>query len=312
MNNQDVVAVCSRSFSNNKILRDELLKKYKNVIFNDTGKQLADRELIDFLHGATKAIVALEKFTPEIINQLKTVRVLSKYGVGLDMIDLDALKISGIKLGWQGGVNKRSVAELTLFFMLALLRKSIQLNNLAKESGQWKQVIGQTLTEKKVGIIGCGNVGKDLVTLLKPFNCKIYSYDIVDYSDFYDKNNIVKTNLNELLETCEIVTIHTPLDSSTRHLINESNISLMADQSILINTARGGIVDEVALSKKLSENKGFMAGFDVLEIEPPEGPSELMNHANFICTPHIGGSTEDSVLKMGRSAIDSLDDHFLF
>ena len=312
MNDKDLVAVCSRSFSNNKILRDELLKKYKNVIFNDAGKQLADQELVDFLFGATKAIVALEKFTPEVIGQLKTIRILSKYGVGLDMIDINALRSRGIKLGWQGGVNRRSVAELTLCLMLSLLRQSIQLNNLAKERYQWKQVIGKTLTEMKVGIIGCGNVGKDLVTLLKPFNCKIYSYDVVDYPDFYKKNNIVKLSLDELLATCEIVTIHTPLDSSTRYLINDSNINFMASDSILINTARGGVVDEVALSKKLSENRGFMAGFDVLEVEPPEALCGLMQFENFICTPHIGGSTEDSILKMGRSAIDSLDGYFLY
>jgi len=310
MNDKDFVAVCSRSFSNNEILREELLGKYKNVVFNESGKQLHGDELVDFLAGATKAIVALEKFTPDIILRLTTVRVLSKYGVGLDMIDIDAIKKAGIRLGWQSGVNKRSVSELTLGFMLASLRKSIQLNQIVKE-GDWRQVVGETLSGKTIGIIGCGNIGKDLIGLLKPFNCQILVNDIVDLSEFSALNSVTQVSLADLLGRSQIVTIHTPLDQSTRHLIGESNINLMSDQSILINTARGGVVEENALAKKLIKQQSFLAAFDVLEVEPPDLNSTLLSLPNFICTPHIGGSTQDSILRMGRSAIDSLDDYYL-
>ena len=217
MNTKDKVAVCSRSFSSNEVLRDRLLSRYKYVTFNDYGLSLSGDSLVSFLNGHSKAITALESITEEVISQLPELKVISKYGVGLDMIDMNSLNKYGVKLGWEAGVNKRSVSELTLSLIISSLRH-VRLANNQITKGRWKQHIGSQLTNKRVGIIGCGNVGKDLIKLLKPFNCQIYVYDIRDYSEFYKENNIITLDLDDLLSQSDIVSLHIPLDKTTRNI----------------------------------------------------------------------------------------------
>ena len=166
------VAVTSRSFSSHSGLRKELLKKYPETDFNDSGESLSGQRLVEFLSGHTKAITALEILDETVLRQLSDLEVITKYGGGLDMLDLSAMSAMGKKLGWTSGVNRRSVSELALSFMIASLRK---LSYCQKEilAGRYRQIQGRELTGRTVGIIGCGNIGKDLVEMLKPFNCKI-------------------------------------------------------------------------------------------------------------------------------------------
>jgi phosphoglycerate dehydrogenase-like enzyme len=301
------IAVCSRSFSRNPILRAELEAQYRNVKFNDEGLELKGNSLVAFLKGHEKAITALEKLDDFVLSQLPDLKVIGKYGVGLDMIDMDAMRKYKIRLGWEGGVNRRGVAELVLAFILSMLRE-IPAANREVMKGTWRQHTGIQLTGKTVGIIGCGHVGKEMVKLLEPFNCTILVNDIQTYSDFYAANNIKATQLDELLMQSDVVTLHTPLDDSTRNLINESNICLMKRSAILINAARGGIVEESALKKALMTNSIAGAAFDVFTQEPPTD-LELLNLPNFLATPHIGGSSKEAILAMGRSAIKGLSEN---
>lgn len=301
----DLIAVCSRSFSKNSILRAELQSKYRNVKFNDEGLELKGDSLIRFLTGCDKAIVALEKIDEQILENLPNLKVISKYGVGLDMIDLASLHKYRVKLGWEGGVNKRSVAELALTFALTMLRKLPECNNSIK-SGLFSQIIGEQLTGKIFGIIGCGNVGKELINLLKPFQVKLYVYDIIFDEQYYLQNNIQFVSLDELLSKSDIVSLHIPLDDSTRNIINKQKLSLLKENAILINTARGGLVDEQELKNILVNRKIAAAAFDVYSSEPSVDLN-LLQLPNFYGTPHIGGSTIESILAMGRSAINGLE-----
>lgn len=301
----DKIAVASRSFSKNPILRAELLERYPAVTFNETGKVLHGEELVSFLKGHDKAIVGLETINEEILKSVPEIKGFSKYGVGLDMIDLDSLIKNRVLLGWTGGVNRRSVAELALTFALLLVR-SVHQSHTKLINREWTQVKGHELTRKNIGIIGCGHVGKDLVRLLQPFKCRILVNDIQNYPEFYREHSIIEMKLEELLSEADVVSIHVPLDSSTRNLLNETRLLKMKKGAILLNTARGNIVDEVALKKLLVSGHIAGAGFDVYGIEPPTDP-ELLNHPNFYGTPHMGGSSVEAVLAMGRSAIANLD-----
>lgn len=305
MNLKDKVAVCSRSFSNNQDLRQELLQRYQNVTFNDEGIKLSGDTLVEFIQGHDKAIIALETVDEYVLSKLPQLKIISKYGVGLDMIDLKAMEKFGVKLGWTAGVNKRSVAELVIAFAIALLRHVPTGNDLVR-SGGWKQLIGAQLTGSTFGIIGCGNVGRDLVKLLQPFNCKILVNDIIDQHEFYAANNIRPVGLEELLLEADIVSMHLPLDISTRDLLNMDKLSLLRPSAILINVARGGMVDEQSLKELLMSKKLAAAAFDVFAQEPPSD-FELLNLPNFLATPHIGGSSAEAILSMGRAAIHSLD-----
>jgi len=299
------VAVASRSFSRHPELRALVLERYPDTKFNDEGLALHGNSLIEFLSGYEKAITALEVIDDSILSQLPKLKVIGKFGVGLDMIDLHALKNYGIKLGWTGGVNKRSVSELVISFAVALLHRSVFANSEVR-NGKWYPVKGRQLSDCTFGIIGCGHIGKDLVQLLKPFNCEILVHDILNYQEFYEKNNVKSVGIEELIKKSDVVTLHLPLDDSTKNIMNEERLQMLKSSAVLINLARGGLIDEAILKKMLLEKRIAGAALDVFEIEPPVD-KELLTMDNVLITPHIGGSTEDAILAMGVAAIDGLD-----
>lgn len=299
------VAVTSRSFSRHPVLRAELLARYPNVTFNDSEKSLDGSELITFLKGHEKAITALERLDERVFSSVPELRVISKFGVGLDMIDLEAMARHGVKLGWTGGVNKRSVSELVIAFAVVLLRHIPEaMREVA--NGTWRQHVGRQLSDRTVGIVGCGHIGKDLAILLRAFGCRVLAHDIRDFPEFYATYQIIPVGLDELLHTADVVTLHLPLDDTTRGILSAERLALMRPEAILINTARGGLVDESALKTMLREGRLAGAAFDVFATEPPEDV-ELLRLPTFLATPHIGGSAEEAVLAMGRAAIAGLD-----
>jgi phosphoglycerate dehydrogenase-like enzyme len=299
------VAVCSRSFSRNPVLRAELLQKYQQVTFNDAGMQLSGENLVTFLRGHEKAITALEVIDETVLSRLPELRVIGKYGVGLDMIDLAAMRAHGKRLGWTGGVNRRSVSELVISLAISMLRH-VHVANREVLAGTWRQTIGGELSGKTVGIVGCGHIGKDLVPLLKAFGCSILSHDILDFADFYATHGVEPVDLDTLMRRADVVTLHLPLNDTTRGLIDAERLARLKPTSVLINAARGGLVDEMALKRMLHDKRIAAAAFDVFAMEPPQD-QELLALPNFFATPHIGGSSHEAILAMGRAAIAGLD-----
>ena len=261
--------------------------------------------LIAFLRGHDRAIVGLERVDEAVLTAVPELRVISKYGVGLDAVDLDALARHGVRLGWTGGVNRRSVAELTLMFAIALLHRTPEASGML-HGGRWQRVIGRQITDRTVGIIGCGHVGKDLVQLLAPFGCRVLAHDIRNYADFYAAHGVTPVSLDQLLEASDVVTLHVPLDHSTRGMIDARRLAQMRKGAVLINAARGGLVDEAALVDALVGGHLSGAAADVFAAEPAANPA-LLALPNFLGTPHIGGSTQEAQLAMGRAAIEGLE-----
>ena len=192
--------------------------------------------------------------------------------------------------------------------MLACLRHIVPGHAHVK-SGQWSQLVGSQLSHKTVGIIGCGHIGKDLTHLLKSFQCQLLAYDIRNYSEFYQTNGVIATSLDQLIEESDIVTLHVPYTTLTHHIINASRIERMKKGAILINTARGNLVDEQALFFALKDKQLTAAAFDVFSLEPPLDKihQELLQLSNFVTTPHVGGSSLEAILAMGRAAIEGLE-----
>jgi phosphoglycerate dehydrogenase-like enzyme len=299
------VAVCSRSFSQNPILRAELLARYESVTFNDAGLKLGGQSLVDFLRGHHKAITALEKVDDFVLSRLPELQVISKYGVGLDTIDVAAVRAHGKRLGWTGGVNRRSVAELVIAVAIDILRHVVASNREVL-AGTWRQHIGGQLSGRTVGIIGCGNIGKEVVRLLQPFGCRILVHDVKEYADFYREHQITPVDLDALLTRSDVVSLHVPLDDSTRGMLDQRRLALLKSTAVLINTARGGLIDEAALLDALTSNRLAGAALDVLAVEPPVDQA-LIALPTVLVTPHIGGSSAEAVLAMGRAAIVGLD-----
>lgn len=296
-----MIGVTSRSFSRHPVLRRELLERYEDVRFNDGGRSLRGDELVDFLRGCEKAIVALEPIDDALLERLPDLRVISKVGVGLDTVDVTALERRGIRLAWHPGTNSRSVSELSLVLMISALRHVPRASDELRR-GVWSQPKGTLLSGKSVGIVGFGHAGRDLAALLRPFGCRILAADVLPV----DEPGVEHVPLDELLAEADVVSLHITLDDSTRLLLDRRRLELMRPTAVLVNTARGGLVDEQALAELLRDGRLAAAAFDVFELEPP-GDSELLGLPNFIGTPHIGGSTEESILAMGRAAIDGLE-----
>lgn len=299
------VAVASRSFSRHPVLRRELLERYADVTFNDAGLSLAGDALVGFLAGHDKAITALERLDESVLARLPDLQVVGKYGVGLDMIDLAAMSRLGKRLGWTGGVNKRSVSELVISAAIALLRHVPQGNAMVRDGG-WKQLMGRQLSQRVVGIVGCGHIGKDLSGLLTAFGCRVLAHDVKDFPDFYAATGVEPVDLDTLLATADVVTLHLPFDASTKNILNAERLARMRPDAILINMARGGLVDEAALKAMLMDGRLAGAAFDVFAAEPPTD-RDLLRLPNMLALPHIGGSAEEAVLAMGRAAIAGLD-----
>jgi phosphoglycerate dehydrogenase-like enzyme len=299
------VAVTSRSFSNHPQLRDALTQRYREVAFNDTGKTLSGESLVNFLKDYDKAIIGLERLDADILPKLTRLKTVSRFGVGLDSLDVGLMKQLGIKLAYTPGANKRSVAELVIALAINMLR-NIPQSNLQMKEGIWKQFKGRQLSGCSIGIIGMGAIGKDLALLLKAFNCNVFMYDIVEEREFCEFHGFYQVALEELLQHADIVSLHIPLNDATRSIIDERRLALMKHNAILINTARGGLIDEDALKIKLKHNQSFAAAFDVFSVEPP-ADHELLMLPNFFATPHMAGSTEEAILAMGYAAIEGLE-----
>lgn len=300
------VAVVARSFSRNPQLRLELAARYPNVTFSESAKLLDGAALVRFLRGHDRAIVGLERIDERVLAELPELEVISKYGVGLDGLDLPALERHGVKLAWTGGVNRRSVAELTLAFAIALLHR-VPETSVALRGGEFQKRVGRQLTGRVVGIVGCGFVGKDLVSLLAPFGCRVLAHDIRDYAEFYAAHGVEAVSLDRLLSEADVVTLHVPLDDSTRGMIGAPQMARMQKGACLINAARGGLVDEAALMDALSSGHLDGAACDVFQREPDANP-DLLALPAFLGTPHIGGSTAEAQLAMGRAAIAGLEE----
>ena len=309
MNKDSPIKVASKSFSRNKILRAELLSHFPNVVFNDNGLNFDQNSFSNFIAESSAIIVGLEPINEAILKHCPKLEFISKFGVGLDNINEDAIKKYNVALGWSGGLNCRSVAEMVLCYMIGLSRNIFFSSRRLVFGNDWSKEGGEDLSSKIIGIIGVGFIGKDVIKLLSPFGCIIMVNDIVDQSDFYNDNGLVVSSKADIFEKCDIISIHTPLDNTTRGFFNKEVFQKMKKDSYFINCARGGLVIESDL--KIALQKGYIAGaaIDVFDAEPSDN-LELIQLPNMICTPHTGGSSSQAVLAMGRSAISHLVAHY--
>lgn len=303
-----VVKVASVSFSKDPILRVELAARFPAAVFNDAGVRFKTPDLKTYLADADAAVIGLEKIDDEVLTACPRLRMIAKYGVGLDGIDLDACRTRGVAVGWTPGVNRRSVAELAVCFLIGLFRNVFQTSSWLR-GGTWNKDGGRQLTGATIGIIGLGHVGRDIVGLLKPFGCRILANDVVDVSAFAREHGIEVVEKDVLFRDADAVSLHVPLTPLTRALINADVLSRFKPGAFLLNTSRGEVVDQESVKQALLSGRLGGAALDVFEVEPPTDV-ELLGLPEFVGTPHIGGNAREAILAMGRSAIAHLDRFF--
>ena len=306
------VAVPSSSFSHHPGLIERLHARYPDAKINTEGRllHLSDDELIAYLAGYEAALVSLERINDRVLEALPELRVVSRIGVGLNTIDPYAMRRHGVRLGWKPGVNALPVAELTLCTATMALRHVLPRNLLMRAGERPMAAMGRQLSGRTVGIHGCGHVGREVVRLLQPFGCEILANDIEDRSAFYAQYGVKAVEPDELWERSEILSIHLTVTNKTRGLYGPEVLDRLKPGCILINTARGEIVDEAAVKERLKDGRIAVAAFDVFQREPADD-DELLKLPNFIATPHLGAATEEARWAMGIAAIQGITDNFI-
>ena len=232
------VAVSSPSFSANFILRQELEYVFDCVCFNNSKKNLLPDEMSQFVGEAEALIVGLEKVDSQLLHSCQNLKVISKYGVGINNIDFQAAKQKNISVMYTPGVNRRSVSELTIGYMLGISR-NIFNSVMSLRAGLWIKDGGFEISGKKIGIIGFGNIGQDVAKLLEPFGVAIYVCDIKPMYDLCQERKYQVSSFEKILRECDILTLHVPYDESTHHLIGKNELNMLKEGAIMINTSRG-------------------------------------------------------------------------
>ncbi len=273
----------------NKVLQENGLQvTYEPEITPDQIKEKIGQFNIVIVRGRTK-------LTKELIEKADNCKIIARVGVGLDNIDEDAAKAKNIRVinAVEGAMT--AVAELVLGLMLSLARQ-IPRGDRAIRNGEWlkKELKGTELKGKYLGLIGCGNIGKRLGRLAKGLNMNIIGYDVIPIDEEFSKDvGLMKADLDTLLQSSDYISLHVPLLDSTHHMINEEKLSLMKNNAKIINTSRGGVIDENALYEALKNSKLGGAALDVFENEPATN-SKLATLDNVILTPHIGAQTKEA------------------
>lgn len=254
---------------------------------------LGGPELVKEVAGADALIVGLEKVTREVIGAAPGLRVIAKHGAGVDNIDLEAAREHAVMVCNAPGANSEAVADLTFGLFLALARQ-IPVADQRVRRGEWPRLTGRLVWGKVAGIIGLGAIGRGVARRARGFNMRVLAYDTMQSGEFEARWAVERVDLDTLLQQADFVSLHLPLTSATRNMIGARELRLMRPTAYLVNTSRGGIVDEEALARALRE--GWIAGaaLDVFAVEPP-GNNPLLSEEKVVLTPHMGANAEEAM-----------------
>lgn len=306
------VAVPAVSFAQHPGLVERLQELYPGAKINLEGgiHYRTEEDTIAYLKDCEAAIISFETINDRVLSALPELRVISKLGVGLDGIDPQAMRRHGVRLGWTPGVNKRAVAELTVGLAITALRRAVECNIEIRAGKRLLTRLGRQLSGRTVGVHGVGEIGTEFIRLLQPFDCRILACDTKDRSDVYKRFGVQAVEPEELFARSEVLSIHLSKNAYTTRLYDSDVLRALRPDCVLINTARGGIVDETALYRALREGWIAAAALDVFEEEPPTD-DRLLRLPNLIATPHIGASSVEARWEMGITAIRGLTDNFI-
>jgi D-3-phosphoglycerate dehydrogenase len=274
------------------------------VIPNGVGRAYRAAELMTALQGVDAIITGTDELTAAVIQAAGRLRTIAKHGIGLETIDLDAARARGIVVSATPAASSDAVADLALALLLAVARKIVPAH-LSTQAGRWKNFTGMELRDKVLGIVGLGRIGQQVCMRAQGFGMRVIAYDPYPNHTFAAAHNVSFVPLAALLATADVVTLHAPPEPGRGPLLGADALAAMKPGSLLINTARGALVDEAALADALRGGHLGGAGLDAFVDEPPTG-SPLLALENVVLTPHIGGSTVDGRRRMGEMTVENV------
>ena len=270
----------------------------------------SEENVIRELQNADAGIIDIEPYGESVFSQVKdSTKLMVRFGVGFDKVDLKAASRNGIAIARTTGANTTAVAEMALTLMLTC-RRRMNLYQARTRAGEWVEDIGNELIGSTVGIIGYGNIGRRLAKLLKGFDCRILAYDPFPNEEAAKADGVELVALEEILTQSDAISIHVPYTKETHHMINRETLTLMKPTAVIVNTARGNIIDEDALYQALKSGQIAGAGVDVFAAEPLSVESPLLTLENAVLTPHVSSQTMESLWNIYKMAIDISADFF--
>jgi len=301
------VLVTSTSFG--KVVKEpvELLKKKGyQITWNELGRPLKEDEVIERIKGVDAYIAGLDEITAKAIKAADKLKVISKYGAGVDNIDIEPATRRKIVVTNTPGTNTEAVADLTFGLILAVAREIPQADRSTKK-GEWKKFFGTGIYGKTLGIVGMGEIGKAVARRAKGFNMRILYWSRRRKLDIEEETGAKYTDFKFLLQEADFVSLHLALTGETKNIIGESEIKLMKPTAFLINTARGPLINEDALYRCLRDRVIAGAAVDSYSDEPPQ-ESSLFTLDNIITTPHMGAYTYEALRNMGMTSVENVID----
>ena len=277
------------------------------LIVPDVQERMEEEDILKYAGQFDGTICGDDRYTARVIEAcLPRLKVISKWGTGVDSIDAEACSRFGVKLGRTPNAFTTPVSDTVLGYMLAFARRGPWMD-AAMKRGEWKKIPGKTLSEMTLGVIGVGNIGKAVTRRAKAFGMKVYGTDIIDVDHvFVSETGIEITNLETLLSNSDFVSVNCDLNPTSHHLINADTLAKMKPTAVLINTARGPIVDEKALVAALASGQVGGAALDVFEFEPLPLDSPLLKMDNVMLAPHNSNSSPTAWERIHWSTIKNL------
>ena len=277
---------------------------FDEVVLNPYGRKLREEEIAELWTGADAVVAGSEAYPASLLSRApEQLTVISRHGVGYDAVDLQAARARGIKVCNTPGANAGAVADLAVGLMLSLLRKIPQQDRLIR-SGKWTRIVGNDMAGKTIGILGMGAIGKNVIRRCSGFGARFLAYDPYFDTAFAAEYHVEQADAEAVLRHSDILSLHLPNTPETFHFINEKTLSLMKPTALLINTARGDLVDEDALCDALAAGGLGGAGLDVFHREPLT-ESRLFQFDNVVLSPHQAGNSVETTAAMGRQAIQN-------
>ena len=285
-------------------LRSELEETVARVVYSPVSRPLTSAEVRDLLPGVDGFIAGLDVIDRAALQSADQLKVIARYGVGVEKVDLAAAREKGIVVTNTPGANSASVAELALGLILALARQIPAAAQATREGG-WPRLSGLSLEGKTAGLLGFGSIGREVAKRLQGWGCRLIAYDPVADAAAAEALGVQLTSREAVVREADILSLHLPVTEATRGMVNAAFIGQMKRGSLLINTARGELIDEAALCDALQSGQLAGAALDCFSVEPPGAEHPLLRIPTVIATPHAGAHTDGAINAMGRGALEN-------
>jgi D-3-phosphoglycerate dehydrogenase len=296
------VAIALSTFAAHDQTPLKLLQGF-DCVSNRSGKRLDRDEVVVLCQGCEAVVAGIEPYDNDVLDRLPQLRCISRCGVGIDNIALDKAKARGIKVFNTPEAVIQPVAELALAMALDLLRK-LSFHTALLKNKSWKKATGSMLCGKSVGVLGLGRIGRRVAEIFSRLETKVYGADLCPDKSWAAAHGVTIVTVPDLLKQCDIVTIHLAENKENKFCLGQAELAIMKEGAMLINTARGGFVDEAALYESLKSGRLGGVGLDVFKEEPYSG--KLCELDNVVLTPHVATLTVESRARMEREAVENL------